>query len=247
MEPLTAWAAPPPELRLQENEIHLWRASLDCEAAVLRRLEAVLAPEEASRAAKFVFARDRDHFIAARGILRELLGAYLHCAAAAVAIGYGEQGKPTLGGADFREPLHFNLSHAQGLAVYAFSFGREVGVDLESIRPDFATQDIAKRFFAPEEVEELESLPPGLRALGFFLCWTRKEAYIKARGEGLQIPLDSFRVSLTPGEPESLTSDDGARWSLRAFYPAEGFAGAVVGEGQDWKLRYWDWKQKAGD
>jgi len=246
MESLIAWATAPPELRLQENEIHLWRASLDCEAAVLRGLEAILAPEEKSRAAKFVFARDRDHFITARGILRELFGEYLHHAPATVEFGYGAQGKPTLGGSVSHSSLRFNLSHSHGLAVYAFSMGREVGVDLEPIRPDFATQDIAKRFFAPAEVEELQSLPPELRAEGFFLCWTRKEAYIKARGEGLQIPLDSFRVSLTPGEPESLKSHDSSRWSLRAFQPAEGFAGAVVGEGQDWKLRYWDWKLEAG-
>lgn len=246
MESLIVWATPPPELRLQENEIHLWRASLDCEAVVLRRLEAILAPEEKSRAAKFVFAADRDHFIAARGILRELLGAYLHCAPATVEFGYGAQGKPTLGGSISDGSLRFNLSHSHGLAAYAFSLGREVGVDIEPIRPDFVTQDIAKRFFAPEEVEELRSLPPSLRAEGFFLCWTRKEAYIKARGEGLQIPLDSFRVSLTPGETESLNSADSARWSLRAFQPAEGYVGAVMGEGEGWKLRCWDWKLEPG-
>jgi 4'-phosphopantetheinyl transferase len=235
---------------LQENEIHLWRASLDCEAMVLRGLEAILAPEEKSRAAKFVFAGDRDHFIAARGILRELLGAYLHQVPAKVDIAYGAQGKPTLGGSSSDGALHFNLSHSHGMAVYAFSLGREVGIDLEAIRADFASHDIAKRFFSPEEVAELQSLPPELRPEGFFLCWTRKEAYIKARGEGLQIPLDSFRVSLTPSAPESLTSADSAGWSLRAFEPNEGYAGAVVGEGVGWKLRYWqwnpDWKSETG-
>lgn len=242
MESPFAWTAPPQELRLQENEIHLWRATLDCEAAALRRFEGTLAPEEKARAAKFVFPRDRDHFIAARGILRELLGNYLGRDPQSVDFAYGAQGKPRLGGPDSGRPVRFNLSHSHGLAVYALTLEREVGVDLEPIRPDFATHDIAERFFSVEEVAELQALPQALRPEGFFLCWTRKEAYIKARGEGLGIPLDSFRVSLTPGEREILTSADSGRWTLRAFQPAEGFAGAVVAEGSGWQLRPWQWK-----
>jgi len=241
MESPIDWETPPPEFTLGENDIHLWRASLDCEEAVLRRLETSLSAEEKSRAAKFVFAPDRDHFIAARGILRELLARYLEDSPSAVKIAYGKQGKPTLSGPNLDRPLHFNLSHSRGLAVYAFSVRREVGVDLEPIRSDFATDDIAERFFSPAEIKELGSLPPDLKAEGFFQCWTRKEAYIKARGEGLQIPLDSFSVTLTPGEPEQLSSADSARWSLRAFQPAEGYAGAVVGEGNGWELRCWQW------
>ena len=242
MESPIAWATPSPELTLGNNDVHLWRASLDCEEAVLRRLETSLSAEEKSRAAKFVFAADRDHFIAARGILRELLAKYLHDSASAVKITYGRHGKPTLSSSDLDCSLHFNLSHSRGLAVYAFSMRREVGIDLEPIRSDFATEDIAERFFSPAEIKELASLPAPLKAKGFFQCWTRKEAYIKARGEGLQIPLDSFSVALTPGEPEQLRSADSARWSLRAFQPAEGYAGAVVGEGKGWELRYWQWK-----
>jgi 4'-phosphopantetheinyl transferase len=242
MEFAIDWATPPLELTLGENDIHLWRASLDCQEAVLRRLETVLSAEEKSRAAKFVFAVDRDHFIAARGILRELLAKYLHDSPSAVKFAYGKQGKPSLSSPDLDCSLHFNLSHSRGLAAYVFSVRREVGVDLEPIRSDFVTEDIAERFFSPAEIKELASLPHPLKAKGFFQCWTRKEGYIKARGEGLQIPLDSFSVTLTPGEPEHLQSADSARWSLRAFQPTEGYAGAVVGEGRGWDLRYWQWK-----
>jgi 4'-phosphopantetheinyl transferase len=238
----TTWSTAPPEFRLIENEIHLWRATLNCDTAVLARREATLASEEKSRAEKFVFEQDRNHFIAARGILRELLGGYLRRPAATIEIAYGSRGKPGLAGATSETSVRFNVSHSDGLAVYAFALGRDVGVDLETIRPDFASEGVAERFFSPGEVEELRSLPPESRTEGFFLCWTRKEAYIKARGEGLEIPLDSFRVTVTPGEPEKLSSLDSARWSLRSFQPAEGYAGALVGEGKGWKLHYWQWK-----
>ena len=126
--------------------------------------------------------------------------------------------------------------------MYAFALGREVGIDLEPIRPDFTGDDIAGRYFSHQELKELRALSPDLRPEGFFLCWTRKEAYLKARGEGLQVPLDSFSVSLTPGEPEVLESADSSRWSLRSFEPAPRYVAAVVGEGKGWRLRHWERK-----
>jgi 4'-phosphopantetheinyl transferase len=237
-----SWETPPPETQPEGNEIHLWRAFLDCDTGVLQRLEATLAPEERSRAEKFVFAGDRNHFIAARGILRETLGAYVGCRPAALEIAYGSRGKPLLGGARSDDSIAFNLSHTRGLAVYAIARGRPVGVDIEAVRSRFESERIAERFFSPEEIEELRALPEDGRTKGFFQCWTRKEAYIKARGEGLHIPLDSFRVTVRPDEPEKLVSADSSRWKLHSFEPAEGFAGALVGEGKDWQLRYWQWR-----
>jgi len=114
-------------------------------------------------------------------------------------------------------------------------------VDVEMVRPDFGADDIAERYFALEEINELQALPKSLRAEGFFLCWTRKEAYIKARGAGLQIPLCSFQVSLTPGQQELLHSEDADRWSLRSLHPDREYVAALVGEGQGWLLRCWDW------
>lgn len=116
-----------------------------------------------------------------------------------------------------------------------------MGIDLECIRPDFSTEEIAERFFSKKEVAEFLALSAEQKPTGFFLCWTRKEAYIKAKSAGLQIPLDSFSVSLIPGQPEKLQSSDSQRWSLRSFQPAPDFAAAVVSEGQGWQLRTWTW------
>jgi 4'-phosphopantetheinyl transferase len=236
------WSNPPDEPNSEKEHIHVWRASLDCEDHVLRHLETTLAPDEKSRADRFVFARDRDHFIAARGILRTLLSAYLRRPASEVKFLYGPQTKPGIHAESPGPPIQFNLSHSHGLAVYAIGHQREVGIDLEKIQPAFAAEEVAERFFSARELAELHSLPPDSRVDGFFLCWTRKEAYLKARGAGMAIPLDSFDVSLTPGKPVELRSSDSGRWSCRSLRPASGYVGAVVGEGQGWGLRLWNWR-----
>jgi len=237
-----SWGPGPERLELTRDEVHVWRASLECGESVLRPFEATLAAEERARAQRFVFQPDRDSYIAARGILRELLGSYLKQAPGEIEFEYGPQGKPALRGESSQTPVQFNVSHSHGMALFAFAVERRVGVDVELVRPDFAREKIAERFFSPQEVTELRSLPPVVQDEGFFLCWTRKEAYIKARGEGLQIPLKSFQVSLAPGEPARLRASDGADWSLRSVRPDPRYVGAVVGEGKDWKLRGWEWK-----
>jgi 4'-phosphopantetheinyl transferase len=233
------WSDAPTEPRLGDGDVHIWRAFLDREHAAPDFWERVLTAQERERASRFVFARDRKHFIAGRGILRAILGLYLRTPAATIELAYGPEGKPTLGGN--ADPLRFNLSHSQGLAVYAFSRTREIGIDLEAIRSGVTGQEIAEHYFSAKELAELRSLPREQQDEGFFLCWTRKEAYIKARGSGLAIPLDSFDVSLTPGMPVELVADDSARWTLRSFLPAEGYAGAVVAEGRDWEQQLWNW------
>jgi 4'-phosphopantetheinyl transferase len=237
-----SWEAAPEFLALEADEVHVWRASLDCDDRVLHQFDETLAPDEKDRAQRFVFQPDRSSYIAARGILRELLGRYLKRAPSEIEFDYGPQGKPALGSGSYEGPVQFNLSHSHGMALFAFSVGRQVGVDVELVRPDFAGEKIAERFFSSQEVMELRSLPAAVQDEGFFLCWTRKEAYIKARGEGLQIPLKSFHVSLTPGEPARLQADDSSRWSLRSLRLEGRYVGAVVGEGQDWKLRRWEWR-----
>jgi 4'-phosphopantetheinyl transferase len=240
-----SWEPAPQHLALEADEIHVWRARLDCSETVLGQLEATLASDEKARADRFVFPRDRNAFIAARGILRELLGRYVHRPAAHLEFDYGAQGKPALRTESSQESVQFNVSHSHGVALLAFTLGRHLGVDVELVRPDFAGEKIAERFFSPQEVAELRTLPPTLQDEGFFLCWTRKEAYIKARGEGLQIPLQSFHVSLTPGKPELLQAADGSRWSLRSLRPDPRYVGAVVAEGQGWQLRCWEWRPAA--
>jgi 4'-phosphopantetheinyl transferase len=241
MPPFSNWSSSPNDLRLESDAIHVWRATLDCDSSVLHRLEAVLAPDEKSRAARYIFQRDRDHFIVARGILRTILGAYAQRSAADLTFTYEPEGKPALRLIGGEPSIRFNLSHSHGLAVYAFSNQREVGIDVEAIRPNIAEDEIAGRVFSASELAEFHALPLELKNIGFFHCWTRKEAYVKARGSGMGIPLDSFEVSLTPGQPEVLRSADSNRWSLRSLQPAPGYVGAVVGEGKGWDLRLWNW------
>jgi 4'-phosphopantetheinyl transferase len=229
------------ELRLPEGDVHVWWALLGCDSARPERLEVLLSDDEQARAARFVFARDRHHFISARGILRTILGHYLQQPASSVEFTYEPEGKPRLRRTGSAPPLRFNISHSHGLAAFAFSCDREIGVDVEAIRIDINGDELAARFFSAKEIAELRSLPGDTRAEGFFLCWTRKEAYVKALGLGLGIPLDSFDVSLTPGKPETLTSTDSSRWMLRSFRPSNGYAGAVVAEGNDWNLHLLDW------
>jgi len=240
--PLSAnWSVPPTVPGLADNEVHLWRAFLDSEHTSLQLLEATLADDERVRAARFVFPRDRDRFITRRGILRAILGRYMGRPAAAVELVYESQGKPRLRSSDSDQPIRFNVSHSQGLALYAFSRSREIGIDVEAIRSDVPCEEVAERFFSSTELAEFRSLPPEHRDEGFFLCWTRKEAYGKALGAGLTIPFDAFDVSLTPGMPETLLSADCGRWALRSFQPCRAYAGAVVAEGKDWGLCLWDW------
>jgi 4'-phosphopantetheinyl transferase len=213
------------------NEVHVWTARLDREAEELHDLEATLSPDERARADRFHFARDRQRFVAARGVLRTLLGKYLRQAPASLEFSYGPYGKPSLAGANAARGLSFNLAHSAELAVYAISRQRNLGVDVERIKPESAGEDIARRFFSAREVGDLQTLPPEARVAAFFNCWTRKEAYLKATGMGLQTPLDSFSVSLWPGEPAQFLAGVEARWHLAAFDPSEGYTGAVVYDG----------------
>lgn len=235
------WSARSGDLVLPQGEIHIWRANLGLKPAVLDHLKAGLSPEEKSRAARFHFTRDSDRFIASRGALRDVLGAYLSISPGAIEFCYGIHGKPALRVNNSRLPIRFNISHAGGLAVFAFVRGREIGIDLEPISAAFPGEEIAARYFSAQELAELRALQPEERAEGFSLCWTRKEAYAKAHGLGLQIPLDSFSVSLTPGQPETLQSEDSPRWTLRSFRPAPNFVAAIVSEGPECELLFWDW------
>ncbi len=231
------WSKSPKTLALPKNEVHVWRAWLDAEPAQYSRLRQHLSEDEIARANRFVFPRDRDHFIVARGTLRELLGAYLQSAPRSLQFTTGKFGKPAL--AD-QNNFRFNVTHSHGLALYAFAVEAQVGIDTEKIREDFGGRDIAERYFSKAEQKELLDLPSEVQATAFFLCWTRKEAYIKAHGDGLQIALDSFDVSLTPGMPETLRTSDKQAWSLRSFTPAPQFVAALVVQGTAPDISFWE-------
>jgi 4'-phosphopantetheinyl transferase len=244
----TSWQYPPLDLKLIQHDIHVWRVNLNEPSTVVDSMLRVLTSDERNRAERFHFERDRDHFIVSRGTLRKLLGHYLHVEPGRVRICYGPFGKPALAQEYKNAGLHFNVSHSRGLALFAFSRGLELGIDLEFVREDFATDDIASKFFAPGEVEKLRTIQPHLRAEAFFTCWTRKEAYIKAVGKGLSLPLDEFEVSFSPDEaPAVLTVKDkmmdAARWSLRDLSPGPGFVAAIASEGCARQLNCWQWHE----
>ena len=241
-----AWNPPPPVLTLSSHDVHIWRTSLELSAWHVQRLRQTLAPDEIARGERFSFERNRQHFIVARGVLRAILSRYVSVDPSQLGFSYSHYGKPALATAPGRDWLRFNVSHSHELALYAITRGREVGVDIEQLRADVASEAIAERYFSPCEVAMLRTLPAHFRCEAFFTCWTRKEAYIKARGEGLAFPLDRFDVSLAPGEPAALLrtlGDPGeaSRWSLRGLTPGAGYVGAVAVEGHDWQLTCWQW------
>ena len=214
---------------------------LDAEPASLDELSQCLSDEERLRASRFVFERDRHRFIVGRARLRHLLASRLGVQPDAVELVYGPRGKPVLSRRFADAALYFNVSHSWDVAVYGFSRGREIGVDVEAVRELRDADDIAARFFSRRENEAYLDLEPRDKLLGFFNCWTRKEAFIKALGDGLYHPLDRFDVSLTPGGPAKIlrvenTPGDECGWCLNSFSPAPGFVAAVVTENR--KHRY---------
>jgi len=242
------WPLPPATLVLSAGEVHVWCADLDQPSLGLPGLQESLDAEELARASRFRFERDRDRFIARRGLLRDLLGRYLVIPARQIRFTYNDFGKPELAVVSpavlDQEALSFNLSHSAGLALYAFTRKSQVGVDIELVRSDFQHEQVAERFFSINERLALSSLPAQERAQAFFACWTRKEAYIKAHGEGLSLPLDQFDVSLAPGEPARLLAARGGlegveQWSLQHLTPALGYVGALAVRGLGWQLLCW--------
>ena len=218
----------------RDDAIEIVVAGLAPEPAAVRASASLLSAAERERARRFAFGRDAGRFIVGRGRLRQLLGARLGVRPESVELVYGARGKPALANSG-RNSLRFNLSHRDDLAVYALSWGCDVGIDVEAIRPLPDADAVAARFFSRPEHAAYRALDPRDRPLGFFQCWTRKEAFIKALGEGLSHPLDSFDVSLAPGAPAELLRVDPVRgddrgWRLASFFPAPGFVAAVVAE-----------------
>jgi 4'-phosphopantetheinyl transferase len=209
----------------------------------MARFLQVLSAEEHARAGKFHFEADRKRHVIGRGMARLLLGHCLGAAAGHLRFEQNEFGKPFL--SEDMAP-RFNISHSGELILVALARRRAIGVDVERMRKDMAQAEIAKRFFSPRECVALASLAPERQCDAFFACWTRKEAYLKARGDGLSLPLDAFDVAFMPGEVPRLieTRHDRAeahRWMFRAIDAGYGCKAALAAEGSGWTLQCWDW------
>ncbi len=242
----TEWRSPPTHPRLAPDQVHVWRIQLDVTADTLARRYLTLAPDEQARAARYRRPTDRDRFVAARGALRGILGRYLGVSARAIRFDYGPHGKPALmsGLTPSQPALTFSLAHSRSLALCAVADGCALGIDIEWVQPALAQERIAERFFATGEVATLRSLPASEQPLAFFRCWTRKEAFVKALGQGLMYPLNRFEVSLAPTEPPALLSvadapAEAAAWSLSELLPAPGYVAALAVARHGWWLETW--------
>jgi 4'-phosphopantetheinyl transferase len=214
-----------------DGTVRIWLADLDRPPLPAEHLERHLSSDERARAARFRFDVHRRRFATGRGLLRELLGRLLGAAPASLSFAYGAKGKPSLPGSG----LGFNLSHSQNAALLGVCRGRELGVDIEHMRRLDDAAGLVERFFAPREREIYAGLPGPERLAGFYTGWTRKEAYVKARGDGLSLPTTAFEVEMAPGSRARLLRfeeepDEVGRWTLAGLEPADGFLGAVAVE-----------------
>ncbi len=236
-------AAPEP---LRDGQVALWRVwTDDLPAGRLEELAALLNGEERSRAERFRFDRDRNRYIVSRASLRLLLGEYTQTRATDLEFVYGDQGKPAL--ATPIDEVEFNLSHSADLCLFAFANFRRVGIDIESKERDVSFVELAMRFFSKSEYEAIRQLSPSNRREAFYAVWTRKEAYIKALGEGVTHGLDNFSVTVDPESETVLVNskrdpEASSLWQLRSFQPAEDFAGAVAAEGDDVVIRRFEFR-----
>ncbi len=233
---MSEWLAGRTGVDEERGPIRVWRAALDRPEPEIAAFAALLSASERARADRFRFARDRQWFTVGRGLVRTLLGSALGVAPHEIEFAYGTRGKPALGHPE-GSGLEFNLSHSHGLALFATSWGRAVGIDLEYQREEFDFLGIAGRYFTPQEVGEIQAQPEGAaQRSAFFRGWARKEAFLKARGDGLWVGLDRFAVSIDPTAPARVVwtawdPDEAGRWTVHELDVAPGFAAALVVEG----------------
>ena len=240
------WPAAAAVPRLDGDDVHVWLADVDASGPARERLVSALSADERARAARFCFERDRRRYAHCRGVLRHLLAAYLNVDPRDSVFQTGPNGKPHLARPAARQ-LAFNVSHSEALALIAVSRRGEVGIDIEAYRPLPDRDVLARQFFSPNESARLGSLPETCRAAAFFTCWSRKEAFVKAVGDGLSYPLAAFDVAFAPGEPPRLDvpgDRPGAdRWALEALAAPPGYAAALVTEGRR-RVACWTWDER---
>jgi 4'-phosphopantetheinyl transferase len=227
-------------LKLSDTDVHLFHADLNLPVGRIQELAETLSEDEQLRADRFYFERDKKYFITCRGILRQILARYYELEPSQLQFAYGINGKPTLTDNTNPQMLCFNLSHSNGLAIFAVTKNRSIGVDLEYIRKIPDVQQLAKRFFSKTEYAMISSLPQDKQEEGFLHIWTLKEAYLKATGEGLT-GLEQIEVSMMLDKTSLLDSIKNnplgvKNWTCAKLIPVTGYVAAVVVEGYDWDL-----------
>lgn len=223
-------------LIIKNSEVHIWLLSLKDNINNLKDLNSFLSEDEIERAGKFHFEKDRNNYIIARGTLRKILSLYLKIEADKIEFSYNSYGMPYLNN-KHNSSLKFNLSHSGNFAIYTFTYNKNIGIDIEYISESLSCEEIADRFFSPEEVAMLKSVPEDKKKRAFFNCWTRKEACIKAVGKGLSMPLSDFTVSLIPGEPPGLIyvkdkPEAPSQWTLKELEINSDYVASVAVKGE---------------
>ena len=243
MDPRCAWTVPTKPVVLTSQEVHVWLARLDDASFCEECCQCLLSSEEKNRASRFKFAKDRRHYIASHAALRSTLSSYLPVAPEDLQFSTDPNGKPTLTQIPAKLLVQFNLSHSNEIALIAVVRERQIGVDAEWVKQDFPFLEVAQRFFSAKEVAALTALPTQLQRLAFFKCWTGKEAFLKAKGTGLSGELDEVEIVLNP--------DGGVRvngtlpnWTLVELIPSDGYVGALVFEGQQCRLKCFQWRHQ---
>jgi len=230
----------PHDLALPQDEVHVWRASLNASMTQIADIEGVLSDEEIRRANKYYFCQHRRRYIVGRGLLRTILGRYLEMPADSLSFDYSCRGKPELADICRESGIRFNLSHSGVVVIFAITRDRSVGVDVEDQHRALDMDKVIRRSCSKREKADLKNVPQEMKRQAFFNCWTRKEAYVKAHGDGLAMALNQFSVSLIPGEPARLLDNvQDARWSLQEIDAGAGYIAAVAAEGHDWQIRNW--------
>ena len=250
-----SWLPPLGKLSLSDNDVHVWIAAVDTSSNCVREFMKLLSGDETRRAESYYFERDRRRFVIGRGLLRRILGRYyLDIEPRRLEFRKGPRGKPYLAESFDNSKIRFNLTASQGLAVFAFAKDHEVGIDVEYMRYMADAQQIVEGSFSKAEAAAFNELLDQEKQEAFFSCWTRKEAFVKAIGEGLYFPLDQFDVSLRPGEPARVLRVAGkpkeaVQWYLKSFRPEKGYKAALAVKCTDCKVTFWrcpglgDWCQ----
>lgn len=241
-----SWPLPPPNLpELLRGDVHIWCASLSSFVESATEFAKVLSKDERERAQRYHFDLDRTRYLVWRGLLRTMLARYLRTQACAIAFFYGPHGKPFLAYESADDPLFFNVSHCEDLALFAFTLNNSaIGVDIERVRSMPDLLELSTRLFSLRESGELTTLRSDRQQQGFFNCWTRKEAFVKAIGGGLSYRLDSFDVSLAPDTPAQIlsiqrSSAEASKWILQALMPAVNYVAALAVRAERLRLCCW--------
>ena len=243
---MDSWAKAPVRMMLDGTTVDIWKVVLEASAVERECMSAILSADEIARAGRFHFERDRHRYISCRGALRKILARYLSIEATDLSFSYSEHGKPFLGDTKSTDGITFNLSHSSATGVIAVSRNRRVGIDIEFPRQGIEMAALARRYFSQWEAARLESLRGEDLTAAFFSVWTRKEAYVKARGDGLSLPLGQFDVSIDPDEASLLRTrhdpDDCNRWIMKSIPVNPGSFCTLVAESPLGRVRNWHFR-----